>query len=392
MIWNFYYGFRWPFNFALLYHVFTYDCGFMPRALETSVLKLIFGRHVYSMKFMYILFIATYLLIMAFLIYFSYYFTIKTHNSVGSLLILWWSMENYGAYMCNTMGYLEQDGFVIVCIVLLLSNRIKSNLKFSVLSASMIAVSVLISETNAFLTCPVLIAMAVLRILEPLDDKPFSAMEKAERRAVIKDLTIFLSMGMPSALYCLYSAVVKVPQEQIERAMDYIRSYTTIFDQLERPYNLELMGQCFYKGRLSYTHTVNFAVWEWQLKGFLCLMAILVVVALLYAGYRRKAFWYGVMCVFAAISCYAVSFIAADWSRFKASAALMITFLGIWMLRRIGSEKIKLNKEIIYLMVFGTVLMFMTMDFNLIIYDESQYNTSFAVFSEQFKNSWHINY
>lgn len=83
LIWNYLFGFRWPSSYVLSCNVFTYDFGFMPRAFIASAVKLVFGNHIYSLKFLYILIIGSSLLILFFFMYMSYYFNIRTRNIVG---------------------------------------------------------------------------------------------------------------------------------------------------------------------------------------------------------------------------------------------------------------------------------------------------------------------
>lgn len=166
LIWNFLYGFRWPSAYVLTNSVFTYDFGYIPRSLVASVLKLIVGDRIYSFKFLYILIVGVGLIITFIFGYLSYYFTIKTKNIIGSALILWYSLSIYSAYLAHEMGYFEQYGYILILGMILVSSKDVNWMKFCGLCAALMFISLLISETNAFLVCPVFIAMSFIKIIE----------------------------------------------------------------------------------------------------------------------------------------------------------------------------------------------------------------------------------
>ena len=122
LLWNFLFGFRWPSAYVLSNNVFTYDHGFMPRALVASVLKLLAGNHIYSFKFLYILITGTSVLVLLFFIYMAYYFNFKDRNLIGSALVLWYSLSIYSAYLSHEAGYFEQYAYVLLCILILCSS------------------------------------------------------------------------------------------------------------------------------------------------------------------------------------------------------------------------------------------------------------------------------
>lgn len=166
LIWNFLYGFRWPSEYVLSNNIFTYEYGFIPRSLIASLLKLLFGNLIYDRKFLYVLIVGTGILLLSFFCYLSYFFTIKTQNIVGSLLVFWYSLSIYSAYIAHEMGYFEQYGYVFLCGLILFCAKIKGVLKFSILCSGLMFISLLISETNAFLVCPVLLSITLLNTFE----------------------------------------------------------------------------------------------------------------------------------------------------------------------------------------------------------------------------------
>lgn len=392
LVWNFLFGFRWPSEYVMTCSVFTYDFGFVPRSLVTSALKLIFGSHVYSLKFLYILILGTGLITLGCFIYFAYYFTIKTMNPIGTLLLLWYSLSIYSAYFSHEMGYFEQYGFVLICAVMILPIRFKKNRSYSILYAFLMLVSLLISETNAFLICPVFLALTAYKILTGIEQdlRDCSFFERGyDKRGLAKELLFALCINVPNIAYCLWSGLHLVPVERIENVKNMIRSHTHLLDN-----RLNEVGNAFCYGRTNNTYVsdVNFKVWNWQLLCYLLLIIFLIAAVLIFAGYWHRAIFYVVSTSFMMFCAYIVNFIAWDQERFKFGAAMMITFFSIFIIKDLGAAKLVLNKDIFYICTLITVVMICIMDFRLGLFDGAAYNASLTQFKETLRSTWMLNY
>lgn len=393
LIWNFLYGFRWPSDYVMASSVFTYDFGFIPRGFVASVLKLVFGYHIYSLKFLYILILGTCLITLLCFIYLSYYFTIKTQNPIGSLLILWYSLSIYSAYISHEMGYFEQYGFVLICAVTVLPIHFKRNSSYTIFYAFLMFISLLISETNAFLICPIFLALTAYRIYENIeqalrDGSLFTGV--FNKKGFIKDIALAIGANIPSLIYSIWSGIYIVPEEQIQNIKDLVRSHTRLLDA-----RLDGVGSYYSTGRThmnTYVSDVNFIVWNWQLLCYILLIIFVVSAVLVFAGYWQRAAFYIIASALMMICAYLVNFVGWDQERFKFNAAMMITFFSIWMIKELGANKLVLNKDIFYLCSLTTIVMLSIMDFRLGLFDGAVYNASLTQFKETLRSTWRLNY
>lgn len=345
LIWNFLFGFRWPSAYVLSCNVFTYESGFMPRTFVASIMKLLFGNHIYSLKFLYILITGTSVLILLFFMYMSYYFNFRKRNLVGSILVLWYSLSIYSAYLSHEAGYFEQYAYVLLGVILLVSSRIKSPIRFTILCAGTGFVCLLISETNAFLVLPVLFIMNIMRLLESRPE----GRRGINKRHLRKDFVFLVSVNIPSLLYCTAAGFLLVPESRVAEQLVTIRSHASYFEYLDE------IGSYFYNSRLpvSYTHVLEFKVWNWQLKLYLALVVFTVTVALVSAKEFRKAVNYLVGITGILICIYCLNFIAWDTERFKFCAAMAVTFLSFWVIKETGGNQIIMNQELFSLLLVG---------------------------------------
>ncbi len=379
LLWNFLFGFRWPSAWVLTSNVFTYDSGFMPRAFVASVLKLFVGNHIYSLKFLYILIIGTNMLIFAFLIYMSYYYNIKTRNIIGGIIILWYSLSIYSAYLSYEAGYFEQYGYVLLFLLLLLPIKIKNPMAFSIICTVTNFIILLISETNAFLVCPILFFASLLRLYN--DDK------KGLNLGFLKKLVILILMNIPCLIYCFHVGSTLIPESTILNQINMIRSHANYFERLDE------IGGYFYKGRIpGYASNIEFKVWNWQLKLYLFLIVSVVAMILYSIGYYRKVICYIGSCIFILALIYCLNFIAWDTDRFKFCAATAITFFSMWIVKEIDIRRIVLRKDVVYVCIIGTMLLIMIMDYRLELFDGAMWNNSYGQFKENLQSTWRITY
>lgn len=368
LIWNFLYGFRWPSEYVLSNNIFTYEYGFIPRSLIASLLKLLFGNLIYDRKFLYVLIVGTGILLLSFFCYLSYFFTIKTQNIVGSLLVFWYSLSIYSAYIAHEMGYFEQYGYVFLCGLILFCAKIKSVLKFSILCSGLMFISLLISETNAFLVCPVLLSITLLNTFENMPVVDFEGGGKRVFRCLIQTICV----NIPNILYCICVNYIRVPQEIIGKQLSLIRENSDKFQRLDE------IGAYFYGDRTAreYTDQILFRDENWQLMAYMFLIIFTVTLVLIFSRNYQKAFLFIAASGFVIACGYTLNFIAWDAERYKFGQAMMVTFLGIWTFKKIESAKIILNKDLLYTLVIGTLIMAAIMDYKLGLFDGAEYNNS----------------
>lgn len=385
LVWNFLFGFRWPSAYVLSNNVFTYEYGFMPRALIASILKVLFGNHIYSFKLLYILITGTSILILLFFMYMSYYFCFKDRKLVGSVMVLWYSLSIYSAYLSHEAGYFEQYAYLLLCMLIMGSSMIKSPFGFSGICAAIGFICLLISETNAFLILPTLFMMCVIRFLKRSAEEE----HPINRKCLCKDL-IFLSLiNLPSLVYCAVIGKTLVPESRVLKQLELIRSHSSRFERLDE------IGGYFYSGSRmpeSYTQIMEFRVWNWQLKFYLVLILLTVILVLVAARRYHKAAGYA-LAIMGIVACiYCLHFIAWDTERFKFAAAMAVTLFSLWIVKEMDGGEMIVNRELIRILIFGTAGMFMIMDYRLGLFDSAVYNNSWAQFKATLKDTWRINY
>lgn len=382
LIWNFLYGFRWPSAYIITSSIFTYDFGFIPRGLVASVLKLIFGNHIYSYKFLYILITGISVFVLFCFIYFAYYFTKKTKNLIGAILVLWYSLSIFSAYLSHEAGYFEQYGYVFLCIVLISPVKIKGSMFFSAICSGLAFISLLIGETNAFMTWPVLLAMSFIKVIECVDIKDHNGFKRN-----IFGIIIF---NMPNVIYCLCTGLIPVSKERIENQVNMIR-------EINNFKYLDGVAAYYYEGRMSdfqhvnYVNEIHFQVWDWQMKCYILLPTLTIMAVLLFMHCYRKAFYYLCAVIFIMICTYSINFLAWDTERYKFGAAMAVTFFDLWIIKRVDIKKIIWNKDIAYILVIGTMVMIIIMDYRLELFDNMTYNSSWQQFKDTLQNTWMIN-
>lgn len=179
--------------------------------------------------------------------------------------------------------------------------------------------------------------------------------------------------NLPNLLYCILVNYIKVPKEVIRRQIKLIRGHSDKFERLKE------IGDYFCEDSRTpreYTEQIIFQEQGWQLMCYMLLVIFMVAVVLIFAGYYRKAFAYIAASIFVILCGYAINFFGWDNDRYRFCQAMMVTFLGIWIVRRLDRKRIFINKDIIYILTIGTMIMIMIMDYKLWLFDDAVYNNS----------------
>lgn len=293
------------------------------------------------------------------------------------MLILWYSLSIYSAYISYEMGYFEQYAYALLCIFILLAKKIKSPDYFTFLCSALSLVILLISETNAFFICPILFFMNLKKLIK----KPY-------KKSRFESWLIFLFGYLFSIIYCIAIGMTSVPKAQIEKLLTLIKNHASYFE------NLDEIGEYFYNGRIyeSYSNKIEFKVWEWQLKFYMFLILLTVSIIFMSAKQYQKAIYYIVAVIIMMLCLYSLNFIAWDTDRFKFGAAMAVTFFSIWIISESEIKITAINREMFYILIIGTMGMIMIMDYRLGEPEGVTYNNSLAQFISTLRNTWQINY
>lgn len=365
MIWRFLYGFRWPSEYAQTQTVFTYEDGFLPRAFVGSILNAAVSDLMYNKVFLTLFILSIGLVLLFLLINSTYYFSVKTHNLIGCAVMLWFSLSIYDAFLAHEMGYFEQYGYVLVFVLLLLFDKIRSDAVFIVCATASIWVSLLISETNAFLICPLLVSICLFRIV----------LHPKKEHQTIKNVALLLLLNIPSLIYCYIAGTFNASDEQVLNQIVRIKSSTINFQGVEG------VGGYFHEAnRLNndYTGAIHFNANPWQLMAYMLLIVFTVALMLLLGKKYKEMLLFIGTSAFVIGGAYFTNFVGWDTNRWEFAQAMGVTLLAVCALRHTYVREAARTKDILYTLVIGTMIMISVMDYKMILFDSSVYNDSLS--------------
>ena len=207
-------GFRWPSNYVLTNHVITYIYGFVPRSLVGTVGNLIFGYKWYSWKYMSYVIMA----VGAVFVLWCFFEIVKSgykFKNPGMLTLMSvFAVSPFARYYLHEMGYYEQYGYVLLIVILLffLKDRITDVYIIPALAGLL---SLVISESNAFLVLPVFFVYSFISIVN--DERLKSIKER------VKHLAVLAVIYIPHVIYTALIWIIKVPEEKVIRLQDHDR-------------------------------------------------------------------------------------------------------------------------------------------------------------------------
>lgn len=192
------------------------------------------------------------------------------------------------------------------------------------------------------------------------------------RNKITKKIVVIISINIPNIIYCFYINFIRVPQNVIDSQIQLIRENSDKFQLLDE------VGAFFVGDRTAdyYTKQILFRDQSWQLMLYMLLIIFTVTLVLITARCYQKACLFVGAGVFVIVCGYMLNFIAWDVERYKFCQAMMITFLGIWTLKKTDTSKIILNKDLLYTLAIGTLIMVSIMDYKLGLFDGAEYNDS----------------
>ena len=369
-------GFRWPSNYVLTNHVITYIYGFVPRSLVGTIGNLIFGYKWYSWKYMSFVIMAVggvFVLWSSYEIVRSGY---KFKNPGMLTLMAVFAVSPFARYYLHEMGYYEQYGYVLLIIILLffLKDRIADVYIIPALAGIL---SLVISESNAFLVLPVFFVYSFICIVN--DERPKNVRER------LKHLAVLAVIYIPHVIYTVLIWVIKVPEEKVIRLQDHDRDmvnngfggYNFVFRE-----DVHL----FLSGDRS-----NADKWERQLHPvhmWIIFYCIIVIVLTMYFLYRYKnskklILTYLISSVAAGFAAYIIVLVGWDLDRYFFNMFMSIFFVSAFVLKKYLSE-IDLEKRDIILMVLLFIAALFLGGNRLELFDDAVYNENWSQFLIRF--------
>lgn len=212
-------GFRLPSEYVMAQNMFTYKYGFIPRGLIGSIIYVFGESHLYSYTFQYILIISVCIIFYIWMLWNIYQFIQESgiNKYIGLLVIAGFVSSPCGIYYSFESGYYEQFGILLVIgyieyMVYRQKKKLADN-KYIFISAIFMMISLLISETNAFLVCPLIIFITLVQVIQD--------------GCNLKNLGLFFITYLPGAIYCMIVNFIRVPEEKVMRIIENIKENTS---------------------------------------------------------------------------------------------------------------------------------------------------------------------
>ena len=374
MIWRFLYGFRWPGEYVQTCTIYNYSEGFIIRGFVGSCLIVLFGDLAYDKLFLSLFILAIGLIILFMFIYMAYYFAVKKRNLIGTVIILWFSLSIYCAYLAHEMGYFEQYGYVVIFFVILFLSKMKNRKALISIVAALMFILLLISETNAFLICPTLLSICLIRIVTDA---------WKEQNSPKKDIVFLVLVNIPNAIYCLFSEALSASPEQVAILVDKIKGHNGNFQRVE-----EVGGYSVANARtaFSYVKAIHLMENPWQLMVYVFLIMFTIGLMLFLLGKHKEMLLFEGSCCFIVISAYLMGIFGWDLERYRFGQAVGVTLLAIWQLLQVKADKRVLKKDMIYTLIIGTLIIISIMNYRVHLFDGAVYNDNIKQLVDTLRN------
>ncbi len=384
LFFNFIYGFRWPSEYVCSQNVFTYQYGFLPRAFIGTLLKLIFHENMYSYKANYIISIGTGLLLLMWFLFKAWYAAFKKKNIILLTLVMWYSLSIYSAYSAHEMGYFEQYGYLL--IIFYVETVHKHGRYYIAFMGSILAViSVLISETNLFVICPIFFFVGLTELL------------RQRRELSIKTFFQYILFYIPCGLLGIVCNMYQANLFTILRLLSDLRKFNPGYKYAAGLGQFFLQDRIFWETRKrndgSLYFPFSFESIPWQIAAFI-LIIVALMAAFLWMKNEKKVLYLYLTAAFIMFSAsYSINFIALDLDRFRYCGVMMILFYSIYICHNSEfsfSSAFKgimsYQKLIIGVLLIGSFLVLITMDYQLSLFENSKYNNNPLTLIETLRN------
>lgn len=283
-----------------------------------------------------------------------------------------------GLYYSFESGYFEQYGFLLVMayieyLVYRNDKKIIDN-KYIYISAVLMIISLFISETNAFLVCPLIIFITIVQIIQD----GYS----------IKKFGMFVATYLPSAVYCLVVNFKRVPEEKVMKIIGNIRENTSGFGIVEA------LGFVMYGERAPKELFPDFEpfVWYWPKTHNIIFLSLLIGLVLGYFLCNKKikeAIIYFLSTCIISFCSYFTSLIAWDYDRYWALMGITAFIFSIFFLRVVGKgidkeKDVKKSLILILIMAVFIIGIYKIKDARYWLMDNGTYNETW----DQFVDKW----
>ena len=369
LIYRFFTGFRSPSSYVVSQLIITYDHGFISRGFIGAIIKLLLNNGLYNYKALCFIIISVGVLFILWIIYNAYLAYIKKRNFMMATLLFWFSLSLYPAYLAHTMGYFEQYAYIFAIVFVEIS--LLARWKTALITGGIFSlVSVLISETNAFLVCPIFIAITLMVMYQDIDKMTF-VIRHDKFKAIIRRLFLFFLAYLPSGIYLLIIRSIKIPQAQFSQLMQDVELNAPAIHYFERRF--DIIG--FFEQRSDLLSGFSAGIYPIPIQ-MLLFTLLIVYVSFLYLSLnqnKKTAVIYLVLATFVNISCYSMAFFWWDIFRWYWSMSIATLLLSIYFFR---CYDIKVAYKINFLDIFilGTIAVLSINAYHIPLFDKAEYN------------------
>lgn len=364
LLFDVYAGFRWPGTWAMTSHIMDYTYGFIPRGFVGAVGHFLFRDYWYtSSLLLFSVMLAVTFLLFVYFLYNIWRLAAAEQKFSAALILGIFTVSAYPAFIIHESGYFEQYGYVLAAILIEISLRCK----FSVVLAASAAFSflaVLISETNAFMVCPILGSIVVFKLLE--EKKIFE----------FKKLAVIAGSYIPTFLYCIIAGTYRMPVGKCEEMISYYSSRE--IDFALRTSAIYLLNNRTPESTFQYGTLKLFPL---QSYFYPLLLIALTGIFLYYSAGKLQMFCYLIMTFISAVCSYILCITAWDFQRDMLGMMMAVIFLSLYWMQRVREDKIPKRIRIL-LIILVFVAMIGLYDFQIPVLDEGCYYKTL----EQLKN------
>lgn len=328
LLFSFSHGFRWPSDYVLTNHVITYIYGFFPRAIVGEVGHRIFGDNWYIWKYPSVVILGISLIFVLWIMYEIIRSGYDWSNIPLFVILFVFALSPYCQYYLHEAGYYEQYGYAFLALILVffLRNRMSDVYLIPCIAGF---ISLLISETNAFLILPVTFAISALSIINDQTVRKI--------RDILKRLGILLASYIPHIIYILFVWFHKMPKELVIKLQDHDRYMVEHVREGIPNFSFREDVHAFYYGDRS-----NQDVWPRMLRPvplWSVAMCIIVAVFASYFFYKYKknikltVSYIAATCL-VGLCCYSILIVGWDVDRYYFTIFMGIFFVTVFALKK----------------------------------------------------------
>lgn len=321
-------GFRWPSDYVLTNHVISYVYGFFPRAIVGTIGNLIFGDKWYIWKYPSLVILGVSFIFVLWMIYEIIQSGYCFRNVPLFILCFVFALSPYCQYYFDDAGYYEQYGYALLVITLLffMKDRI---LDVYVVPCAVGFISLIISETNAFLILPVTFMLTALSIINDKTEQAFS--DIAKRTAIL------FATYIPHMIYIIAVWFYKVPKDLVLKLQDHDR-YMVEHVRGDIPnFSFREDVHPFYYGDRS-----NQDVWPRMLRPVplwsvaLCILIILFTAYFFYKYTKnmKLTLSYIAGTTLTGLGCYSILIVGWDVDRYYFTIFMSVFFVTVYSIKK----------------------------------------------------------